>query len=75
MERIKFINNDLTNDIEKIESFDVPITVKKDYDSNLDYPYILDVEDNSYFYANESDQNNDFDLLKSSMPKFSFVEL
>lgn len=75
MDRIKFNNGDLSNDIEKIESFDVPICVKKDFDGNLDYPYILDVKDNSYFYANKSDRNNDFDLLKSSMPEYSFVEL
>lgn len=72
---IKFNNGDLSFDIEKIESFDVPITVAKSYDSNLDHPFALDVEGTRYFYSNEKERNQDFENLKSIVPRFSFVEL
>ena len=70
-----FNNGDLSFDIEKIESFDVPITVAKAYDQNLDYPFAIDVEDGSYFYAEQKERDEDFEKLKSIVPKFSFVEL
>lgn len=69
-----FKNDDLSLDISKIESFDAPITVSKEEDFNLDYPFVIDVEDNSYFYVNEKDRDSDFELLKSIVPQFSFVE-
>ena len=72
---IKFNNGDLSFDIQKIESFDVPITVAKSFDSNLDYPFALDVEDSSYWYAEQKERDEDFEKLKSIVPKFSFVEL
>tara|TARA_Y100001938_G_scaffold132072_1_gene189971 strand:- start:6769 stop:6996 length:228 start_codon:yes stop_codon:yes gene_type:complete len=75
MKRIEFNNGDLSFDIEKIESFDVPITVSKEYDSNLDYPFAIDVEDTSYWYAEQEERDSDFEKLKSIVPKFSFVEL
>ena len=75
MKKIKFNNGDLSFDIEKIESFDVPITVSKEYDSNLDYPFAIDVEDTSYWYAEQEERDADFEKLKSFVPKFSFVEL
>lgn len=72
---IKFNNGDLSFDIQKIESFDVPITVAKSYEPNLDYPFALDVEDTSYWYAEQKERDEDFEKLKSLVPRFSFVEL
>lgn len=72
---IKFNNGDLSFDIQKIESFDVPITVAKSYDPTFDYPYVLDVEDTTYWYAEEKERDEDFEKLKLVVPKFSFVEL
>jgi hypothetical protein len=75
MKNIEFSNGDLSFDIEKIESFDAPITVAKAYDQNLDYPFAIDIEDGSYFYAEQKERDADFEKLKSIVPKFSFVEL
>lgn len=72
---VKFNNGDLTHDIEKIVSFDPPITVSKGFDGELDFLYILDVGDNSYFYQYADERNEDFNKLKSIVPKFSFIEL
>ena len=72
---VKFNNGDLTFDIEKIESFDVPISIAKAFDDNLDYPFAIDVEDTSYFYATQKERDEDFEKLKSIVPKFSFVEI
>ena len=70
---IKFNNGDLSWDIEKIKSFDAPITISKSYDDNLDYPFGIDVEDSSYWYAEQKDRDEDFRNLKKVVPKFSFV--
>jgi hypothetical protein len=75
MKTIKFNNADLTFSIEKIQSFDTPITVAKAYDDNLTYPYAIDVEDESFFYLFPFERDADFDKLKKLIPKFSFVEL
>lgn len=74
---IPFKNLNLRFDVEKIESFDVPITVEKSFDDNEEtpYPFTLEIEDSSYFYTNESDRDFDFDLLKESMPPLSFVHI
>jgi len=71
----EFNNGDLSFDIQKIESFDVSITVAKSYDPTFDYPYALDVEDTTYWYAEEKERDEDFEKLKLVVPKFSFVEL
>lgn len=60
---IKFNNGDLSFDIEKIKSFDVPITVAKSFDTNLDYPFALDIEDSSYWYAEQKERDEDFEKL------------
>ncbi len=73
MTNIEFNNRDLSFDIEKIKSFDVPITVSKGYDSNLDYPLAIDVEDTSYWYAEQEERDADFKRLKYIVPKFFFV--
>ena len=72
--QVNFNNGDLSFDIEKIKSFEAPITVAKAYDSNLDYPFAIDVEDGSYFYAEQKERDEDFEKLKSIVPEFSFVE-
>jgi hypothetical protein len=62
-EVIRFFNNDLNFDIEKILSFDRPLAIAKDFDDNLDYPFVLDVQDTSYFYVNSLDRDSDYDAL------------
>lgn len=71
----KFHNDDLTFDISDIQSFDVPITVAKSFDDDMDNKFALDVEDSSYWYANENDRDNDFELLKTIVPQFSFIHI
>jgi len=75
MKTVKFNNADLEFFIDKIQSFDVPITVAKAFDDNLDYPYAMNVEDGSFFYISQVERDTDFDKLKKLIPKFSFVEL
>ena len=75
MKTVKFNNADLEFFIDKIQSFDVPITVAKAFDDNLDYPYAMNVEDESFFYISQVERDTDFDKLKSVVPQFSFVEL
>jgi hypothetical protein len=75
MNVVKFNNADLEFFIDKIQSFDVPITVAKAFDDNLDYPYAMYVEDGSFFYITQMERDTDFDKLKSVVPQFSFVEL
>lgn len=72
---MKFNNSDLQFSIGRIQSFDAPITVAKAYDENLDYPYAIDVEDESFFYLFPFERDADFHSLKKLIPKFSFVEL
>jgi hypothetical protein len=75
MKKVIFNNGDLSFDIDEIESFDAPITVSKEYDSDLDNPFAIDVEDTSYWYAEQVERDADFEKLKSIVPKFSFIEL
>ena len=52
-------NLQLQQDLEKLLSYDYYCysDITTDYDEELGY--ILDIKDNSYFYANEEDRNND----------------
>jgi hypothetical protein len=68
----KFNNGDLNFEIEKIKSFDAPISISKEFDKNLDYPFAIDIEDESYFYANQDERDFDYELLKSIVPQFTF---
>jgi hypothetical protein len=70
---MKFNNGDLNFDLQKILSFDTPITVSKNYDSNLDYPFALDVEDTSYWYSEQKERDEDFEKLKLVIPIFTFI--
>jgi len=72
---IDFNNQDLRFDIQKIQSFDTPITVSKSYEETFNYPYALDVEDTSYWYAEKNERDEDFEKLKTIIPSFSFIEL
>lgn len=57
-----FNNNTLNFDLEKIQSYSV-ISAIIEKDENLEQPYILDVNDNSYFYENAKERNQDFNKL------------
>lgn len=63
-----FKNQQLTFDLPKILEYDKPVNLFADYDSNLITPYILTVQDNSYFYINQKDRDDDFVLLKLVVP-------
>ncbi len=63
-------NKDLEFDLDKIiwnqESIETDITkmaISKEEDFNLDFPYLIDVEDTSYSYVNEEERDLDYDLL------------
>lgn len=62
--KYSFNNNDLEFNVESIKSFDAPITLAKSYDSNFDYPFAIDVEDTSYWYAEQKERDEDFNKLK-----------
>lgn len=66
---VDFNNGDLSFDLEKIERFDVPVIISKEYDQNLDYPFAIDVADSSYWYAEQEKRNEDFKRLKAIMRK------
>lgn len=58
-------NGDLRNDWEKHQSADEMIISKGyDEDANPDYPYILEINDSSYFYASERERDEDFDIAE-----------
>jgi hypothetical protein len=60
----KFSNNQIAFDIEKLKSFDNPEIVCS-YDESQEEPmFILDVNDESYFYINEIDRDADCEKLK-----------
>jgi hypothetical protein len=71
---MEFHNNDLQFELEKIKSFDAPITVAKAYEEELNNHYAIDVEDSSYWYAEQDDRDEDFEKLKSILPNFTFIE-
>jgi hypothetical protein len=60
----EFNNGDLGFDIENILSFD-DINLSKSFDSNLEYQYVIDIKDTSYFYANKKERDDDFEKIKS----------
>lgn len=71
-------NKDLEFDLDKIvwnqESIETDLTkiaVSKEEDFNLDFPYLIDVEDTSYSYANEEERDLDYDLLCKHLNKHS----
>lgn len=70
MARLK--NRDLAFDMERILSMDLPIVISMEHDANLDYPFAIDIEDNSYFYANEDERNSDYLNLYSMLKPLGY---
>ena len=70
-----FNNGDLQREIQKIKTFDATITIATAYDDNLDYSYGIDVEDTSYWYANEDERDEDYVRLEDELTaeNFKFV--
>ena len=73
----KFHNGDLGMDLEKIisnvESLywnNEIIAYGKIYDEFLDYPYEILVEDNSYFYAEEKERDEDLKTLSELISNY-----
>lgn len=60
-------NQDLAFNMVRILSMDLPIVISKEHDANLDNPFAIDIEDNSYFYANEAECNSDYLNLYSML--------
>ena len=60
MNDVMFHNGDLSIDLERIMNIEKPtIRVTEPDDDNDSYPYILDVADSCYFYANKEDGISD----------------
>jgi hypothetical protein len=57
-----FKNQNLKFDFDKIKSYD-EISIRFDKVSDNDYPYVLDINDNSYFYANDEDRAHDYQII------------
>lgn len=77
----KFHNGDLGFDLEKIITNAVSlyfagdmIAYGKSYDEFLDYPYEILVEDESYFYAEEKERDEDLKTLSELISNFLFTE-
>jgi hypothetical protein len=65
-------NGDLRNDWAKHQSADeIKISREHDADVNEDYPYILTINDSSYFYANQKERNEDYDIAKKILKKLA----
>jgi hypothetical protein len=69
-------NGDLNFDLDKIkwnqESIENDITkmaISKEEDFNLDFPYLIDVEDTSYSYTTEEERDNDYEELCKILTK------
>lgn len=69
-----FNNDDLSFGIKKIKAFDAPISISKEFDNNLEYPYAIDVEDESYFYSSCEERDEDYEILRGVVPQFSFFD-
>ena len=67
-----FNNDDLNWEIEKIKAFDAPVLISKEFDNNLEYPYAIDIEDESYFYSSEEERDEDYERLRTVVPQFHF---
>jgi len=67
-------NGDLARDLEKIKGFDKP-KVKKDAFESEDVTFTIEVNDESYFYANKEDRDNDFKTLKLFLSGKPFLQV
>lgn len=64
----KFKNNQLNFDLEKIKDYD-SIDICKSFEASFDYPNCLDVNGETYFYAEDSDRDFDWRLLHKVLNK------
>ncbi len=62
LDKIKLNQESIENDINKM-------AISKEEDFNLDFPYLIDVEDTSYSYATEEERNNDYEELCKILTK------
>lgn len=73
---LKFSIEKIIDNQESIEEENQKMAVSKSVDFDLDNPYVIDVEDESYFYANEEERNNDYrvlcKILSNSSKKFFY---
>ena len=61
---MKLDNLNLSFDLDKLRAIDSP-TVKTSSDRNLDSPFIIDINGNSYFYSEP--ESRDYDALKTAI--------
>jgi len=66
MKKFSFNNGDLQNNIEKIMTYS-SLEVYKDRYDDLNLPFTIEVNDNSYFYANILERNQDYLLLRKKL--------
>lgn len=66
-------NQDLAFNMERILSMDLPIVLSLEYDANLDNPFAIDIEDNSYFYDNEAERDSDYINLYHMLQPLGFT--
>jgi hypothetical protein len=59
----KFLNSDLSRDLEKIKDYHRPKLSKDEMENDGEDMYTIEVLDNTYFYVNESDRDEDFRKL------------
>ena len=63
-------NGDLRTDIEKHQSADeVDISIDE-YNNTEEFTWVIDVNDDGYFYYNKVDRDNDYEILKDLFPDF-----
>ena len=63
MTDIKLSNGDLSRDLEKIKDYHRPKLVKSSFENDGETTYTIEVLDNSYFYVNIEDRDEDFRKL------------
>lgn len=63
-------NGDLRFDIEKHQSADeVDISIDE-YSNTEEFTWVIDVNEDGYFYYNKVDRDNDYEILKDLFPDF-----
>jgi hypothetical protein len=64
LDNILWQQGNVENDIHKM-------AISKEEDINLDFPYLIDVEETSYSYDNEKERDEDYDFLCEMLTKNS----
>ena len=63
MNSVRFNHSSLNFDIDKLMAFDnLNVSTTEEY--HLEYPFVIEVNDSSYFYASRKDRDADFIKLK-----------